>query len=121
MKHSEMKTRKDRYEWAMDHYVRGATTGPVEIKESFGAIVKRKDDDGSQARGVEAVRPGQVVEIWIHPDRNRNQSLEQVAHWYGRGYFEKTRKGLTEHQDHPRHPESVEEEEADASAKRKAA
>ena len=87
--------RRKKFEEALKKWPRGATTGNVLIKEQFGAIPIRKDDKPDRMREVEAVRPGQVVQLRIHPNQNANQSLEMVAAWYAKGYFVPTKKHLT--------------------------
>ena len=84
----EKKARRERYDHGNDHWQRGGTTGPVRILEAFGAIAVRHGDPHSKVRGVEAVRPGDVVELRIHPEPNSNQSREQVASWYAKQMFE---------------------------------
>ena len=117
-----MTERKERYDKARTElFTRGASTGPIEVLEAFCAVPVRKDDDPRQARGVEALRPGDVVELPIHPEKNKNQSLEMVAVLYAKGHFEPTKKDLTEFHDHARHPESVQAEESERAAKKAAA
>ena len=80
---------KKRYEEYQALYSRGGNTGNVRATgKGFSAVVIRKGDGPQDIRGVEAVLPGEVVDIRIDSDPNAVQGANAVALIRAKGGFE---------------------------------